>query len=264
MSELQVFESQEFGKIRALEIDGNPWFVGKDVAKKLGYSNSSKAVSVHVDEDDKKFEMIAHSQNGNMVKTQTALINESGLYSLVLSSKLPSAKRFKKWVTSEVLPAIRKHGAYLTDEKAYDVTHNPNALADLLLQAGEQLKQKELIIQEMTPKAVFADAVEASKSSVLVGELAKILKANGIDVGQKRLFAWLRANGYLMQKGESYNLPTQKSMDLGLMEIKKTTIVCSDGKVITNSTAKITGKGQVYFVNKFLKQTTVSEETESE
>ena len=260
MSELQVFESQEFGKIRALEIDGNPWFVGKDVAEKLGYKLPRKAIIDHVDEEDKgvtKWNTLGGTQD-------IKIINESGLYSLVLSSKLPSAKRFKKWVTSEVLPAIRKHGAYLTDEKAYDVTHNPNALADLLLQAGEQLKQKELIIQEMTPKAVFADAVEASKSSVLIGELAKILKANGIDVGQKRLFAWLRANGYLMQKGESYNLPTQKSMDLGLMEIKKTTIVCSDGKIITNSTAKITGKGQVYFVNKFLKQTTVSEQTESE
>lgn len=260
MSELQVFESKEFGKIRALEIDGNPWFVGKDVAEKLGYKLPRKAIIDHVDEEDKgvtKWNTLGGTQD-------IKIINESGLYSLVLSSKLPSAKRFKKWVTSEVLPAIRKHGAYLTDEKAYDVTHNPNALADLLLQAGEQLKQKELIIQEMTPKAVFADAVEASKSSVLIGELAKILKANGIDVGQKRLFAWLRANGYLMQKGESYNLPTQKSMDLGLMEIKKTTIVCSDGKIVTNSTAKITGKGQVYFVNKFLKQTTVSEQTESE
>ena len=262
MSELQVFESKEFGKIRALEIDGNPWFVGKDVANKLGYSNTRKAILDHVDTDDKKDGVTIRDSIGRNQKP--TIINESGLYSLVLSSKLPSAKRFKKWVTSEVLPAIRKHGAYLTDEKAYDVTHNPNALADLLLQAGEQLKQKELIIQEMTPKAVFADAVEASKSSVLVGELAKILKANGIDVGQKRLFAWLRANGYLMQKGESYNLPTQKSMDLGLMEIKKTTIVCSDGKIITNSTAKITGKGQVYFVNKFLKQTTASEQTESE
>ena len=262
MSELQVFENSEFGKIRALEIDGNPWFVGKDVANKLGYSNTRKAILDHVDTDDKKDGVTIRDSIGRNQKP--TIINESGLYSLVLSSKLPSANRFKKWVTSEVLPAIRKHGAYLTDEKAYDVTHNPNALADLLLQAGEQLKQKELIIQEMTPKAVFADAVEASKSSVLIGELAKILKANGIDVGQKRLFAWLRANGYLMQKGESYNLPTQKSMDLGLMEIKKTTIVCSDGKIITNSTAKITGKGQVYFVNKFLKQTTASEQTESE
>lgn len=262
MSELQVFESSEFGKIRALEIDGNPWFVGKDVANKLGYSNTRKAILDHVDTDDKKDGVTIRDSIGRNQKP--TIINESGLYSLVLSSKLPSANRFKKWVTSEVLPAIRKHGAYLTDEKAYDVTHSPNALADLLLQAGEQLKQKELIIQEMTPKAVFADAVEASKSSVLIGELAKILKANGIDVGQKRLFAWLRANGYLMQKGESYNLPTQKSMDLGLMEIKKTTIVCSDGKIITNSTAKITGKGQVYFVNKFLKQTTASEQTESE
>ena len=261
MSELQVFESQEFGKIRALEIDGNPWFVGKDVANKLGYAKPQNALATHVDEDDALKRGVTDTIGR---KQDMTLINESGLYSLVLSSKLPSAKRFKKWVTSEVLPAIRKHGAYLTDEKAYDVTHNPNALADLLLQAGEQLKQKELIIQEMTPKAVFADAVEASKSSVLIGELAKILKANGIDVGQKRLFAWLRANGYLMQKGESYNLPTQKSMDLGLMEIKKTTIVCSDGKIITNSTAKITGKGQVYFVNKFLKQTTASEQTESE
>lgn len=203
----------------------------------------------HVDEEDKLTERIVMSgQNREVI-----VINESGLYSLILKSKLPNAKKFKRWVTSEVLPAIRKHGAYLTDEKAYDITHNPNSLADLLLQAGEQLKQKELVIKELQPKALFAEAVETSKTSILVSELAKILKGNGIDIGQRRLFDWLRVNGYLIKRiGSEWNMPTQKSMNLGLFEIKETTINKPDGHIQISKTSKVTGKGQTYFVNKFL------------
>lgn len=244
--ELQTFNFEN-QQVRTIEIENEPYFVGKDVATILGYSNPQKAVRDHVDEEDKTLNE-TFTVNG----TQPVLINESGLYSLILSSKLPNAKKFKHWVTKEVLPTIRKHGAYLTDQKAYDITHNPNSLADLLLQAGEQLKQKELIIQEMKPKALFADAVTASHTSILVGDLAKILKQNGVDIGAKRLFAWLRENGYLIKrKGTEWNSPTQKSMDLGLFETKETVIQRPDGGVDVKKTPKVTGKGQVYFVNKF-------------
>ena len=246
---LQTF-SFENQQVRTIEIENEPWFIGKDIAEILGYERPTKAIQDHVDEEDKLMSQIRTSgQNRNMV-----VINESGLYSLILSSKLPNAKKFKHWVTKEVLPTIRKHGAYLTDQKAYDITHNPNSLADLLLQAGEQLKQKELIIKEMKPKALFADAVTASHTSILVGDLAKILKQNGVDIGAKRLFAWLRENGYLIKrKGAEWNSPTQKSMDLGLFETKETVIQRPDGGVDVKKTPKVTGKGQVYFVNKFKK-----------
>ena len=247
MNELEIFKNEEFGEIRTITINNEPWFVSKDVAFVLGYSNSRDAISKHVDVEDKgvaKCDTLGGSQD-------LTVINESGLYSLILSSKLPTAKKFKHWVTSEVLPTIRKHGAYMTDEKAFDVLHNAGGLADLLQQAAEQLKQKDVQIERMKPKALFADAVASSKNSILIGELSKIIKANGYDIGQRRLFSWMRDNGYLMKLGEAYNQPTQKSMELGLMEIKKSTINNPDGSIRTTTTTKITGKGQVYFVNKF-------------
>lgn len=247
MNELEIFKNEEFGEIRTITINNEPWFVSKDVAFVLGYSNPRDAISKHVDVEDKgvaKCDTLGGSQD-------LTVINESGLYSLILSSKLPTAKKFKHWVTSEVLPTIRKHGAYMTDEKAFDVLHNAGGLADLLQQAAEQLKQKDVQIERMKPKALFADAVASSKNSILIGELSKIIKANGYDIGQRRLFSWMRDNGYLMKLGEAYNQPTQKSMELGLMEIKKSTINNPDGSIRTTTTTKITGKGQVYFVNKF-------------
>ena len=247
MQELEIFKNEEFGEIRTITINNEPWFVGKDITNILGYQNGSRDINRHVDEDDRgSTEMVSPSG-----VQKTTIINESGLYSLILSSKLPTAKKFKHWVTSEVLPTIRKHGAYMTDEKAFDVLHNAGGLADLLQQAAEQLKQKDVQIERMKPKALFADAVASSKNSILIGELSKIIKANGYDIGQRRLFSWMRENGYLMKSGEAYNQPTQKSMDLGLMEIKKSTINNPDGSIRTTTTAKITGKGQVYFVNKF-------------
>ena len=247
MNELEIFKNEEFGEIRTITINNEPWFVSKDVAFVLGYSNPRDAISKHVDVEDKgvaKCDTLGGSQD-------LTVINESGLYSLILSSKLPTAKKFKHWVTSEVLPTIRKHGAYMTDEKAFDVLHNAGGLADLLQQAAEQLKQKDVQIERMKPKALFADAVASSKNSILIGELAKIIKAKGYDIGQNKLFTWMRENGYLMKTGEAYNQPTQKSMELGLMEIKKSTINNPDGSIRTTTTTKITGKGQVYFVNKF-------------
>lgn len=248
MSELQIFNFNG-ENIRTLTIDEEPYFVGKDVAEVLGYKNTKDALIRHVADDDKRGSQIT-TPSGRQTMT---VISESGLYSLILSSKLPTAKKFKHWVTSEVLPAIRKHGAYMTDEKAFNVVNNKSGLADLLQQAADQLKQKDIQIEKLKPKALFADSVATSDSTILVGELAKILRGNGIEIGQNRLFDWLRTNGYLIsKKGSSYNLPTQKSMNLGLFKIKETTINHSNGSVSISKTAKVTGKGQQYFINKFL------------
>ena len=252
MNEIKIFNNPEFGEIRTTMIDDEPWFVGKEVAEILGYKNPSKAVMVHVYAEDKRKEMLtADSQNGNVV-TQTTIINESGLYSLILSSKLPTAKKFKRWVTSEVLPAIRKNGMYMTDQKAYDLLNNSGSLADMLQQAAEQLRQKDIEIRRMKPKELFADAVATSDSSILVGELAKLLKQNGVEIGQNRLFQWMRDNGYLIKSGSSKNMPTQKAMEAELFEIKERTINNPDGTVRITKTPKVTGKGQQYFINKLL------------
>ena len=248
MNELKNF-SFEGRQIRALTIEGEPYFVGKDVAEVLGYSNSRKAIADHVDSEDKGVTK-CYTLGGTQ---QTTIINESGLYSLILASKLPTAKKFKHWVTSEVLPTIRKHGAYMTDAKAAAIVTDKGSLADLLQQAAEQLKRKDIQIEQMKPKALFADAVSTSDTPILVGELAKILHQNGVSMGQNRMFRWLRDNGYLIsKKGTSYNMPTQRAMELGLFKIKENAITHSDGHVTITKTPKVTGKGQVYFVNKFV------------
>ena len=244
MNELQVFENQEFGEVRSLLINSEPWFVGKDVASVLGYADTNKAIAMDVDNEDKLNDKTALSlgQRGGW------LINESGLYSLILSSKLPSAKKFKRWVTSEVLPALRKTGQYQVKELS-----GQELMAKALIEAQSVLAAKDKVIEEMKPKVVFADAVATSHTSILVGELAKILKQNGIEIGQKRLFAWLREKGYLIKrKGTDYNMPTQKAMDLGLFEIKEGSYINGSGANITTKTPKVTGKGQQYFINKFL------------
>lgn len=249
-NEVQKFNFEN-NEIRALNIDGKPYFVGKDIADILGYANPSKALADHVDEEDKlnNESLVSLGQRGGW------LINESGLYSLILSSKMPNAKKFKRWVTSEVLPAIVHKGVYMTDKKAYDITHDRSGatLADLLQQAADQLKQKDIQIAEMKPKALFADAVATSNRSILVGELAKLIRQNGVDIGQNRLFIWLREHGYLIKrKGTDYNMPTQKSVAMGIFQIKETSITHSNGTVTLTKTAKVTGKGQQYFINKFL------------
>lgn len=242
MNGLQLFRNQEFGAIRAVEIDGEPWLVGKDVAAALGYSNTKDAISRHVDPEDKGGSQIT-TPSGTQEMT---IINESGLYSLVLSSKLPGAKKFKRWVTSEVLPTIRRTGGYQMP-KDY-----PSALR-ALAEAEEKRLLLEAESEANRPKVLFADSVAASKTSILVGELAKLLKQNGVDMGQNRLFAWLRENGYLIRRrGTDYNMPTQRSMDLALFEIKETTVSHADGHTCVNKTPKVTGKGQQYFVNVFL------------
>ncbi|AUX16004.1 antirepressor [Lactobacillus amylovorus] len=247
MNKLQLFNFEN-QQVRTLKVDDEPRFVAKDVAKILGYSRTADAVRTHVDPEDKGVGEI--QTPGGKQKLQ--IINESGLYSLILSSKMPNAKRFKHWVTSEVLPTIRKHGAYMTDQKAFDVVHNKNGLADLLQQAADQLKQKDIQIEKMKPKALFADAVATSKNDILIGQLAKILKQNGYNTGQNRLFKWLREHHYLCAKGIRYNQPTQKAMNLGLFKVRERTVNNPDGSTRITVTTKVTGKGQQYFINRFL------------
>ena len=243
MNEVQLFNFENH-EVRSLLLNNEPWFVGKDVADVLGYQNGSRDINRHVDEEDRK-----NYQNGTFASPRgMTIINESGLYSLVLSSKLPSAKKFKRWVTSEVLPALRKTGQYQVKELS-----GSELMAKALIEAQSVLAAKDKQIEEMKPKALFADAVATSHTSILVGELAKILKQNGIEMGQKRLFAWLREKGYLIKRqGTDYNMPTQKAMDLGLFEIKEGSYVNGSGVNITTKTPKVTGKGQQYFINKFL------------
>lgn len=255
MNELHIFKSPEFGQVRTVMVDGEPWFVGKDVATALGYSNPSNAVVTHVDDEDKT--TYSFQVSGSNYKSKATLINESGLYSLVLSSKLPTAKKFKHWITSEVLPAIRKTGGYIANAETMtdaEIMSKALLIAKQTIDNREQrIHSLELETERMKPKEIFADAVSASNSSILIGDLAKILHGNGIKVGRGRLFAWMREHGFLIkQKGTSYNMPTQRAMELGLFRVKEGSYVDGKGNNIITKTTKVTGKGQQYFINKFL------------
>lgn len=255
MNELQIFENADFGSVRTLMINDAPYFVGKDVAEILGYANPRKAIIDHVDEEDKMDGVTIRDSIGR--EQNPVLINESGLYSLILSSKMPNAKKFKHWVTAEVLPSIRKHGAYMTPETLEQAILNPDTMIQLCTALKEE-REKRTVLEHQAekdkPKVLFADAVTASHTSILVGELAKILKQNGVDIGQNRLFAVLREKGYLIKrKGTDWNMPTQRSMEMKLFEIKETVISHADGHTSVNKTVKVTGTGQQYFINLFLK-----------
>lgn len=246
MNEIQTFDFDGSG-IRTLTIGTEPYFVGKDVAVVLGYSNPRKALIDHVDADDKgvtKCDTLGGKQD-------LTVINESGLYSLILGSKLPEAKRFKRWVTSEVLPSLRRNGMYAMDELLDNPDLAINALQKLK-EEREARRQLELQNAEMKPKALFAEAVETSSTSILIGDMAKLLRQNGVEVGQRRLFDWLRTNGWLMKTGESRNMPTQKAMEKGYFEIRERTISNPDGSVRITKTTKVTGKGQVWLTNEFM------------
>ena len=251
MNEPQLFDFHG-QSIRTVLVDDQPMFVGKDVAEVLGYKRTADAIREHVDDDDKGVSNLP-TPGGNQ---QTTVINESGLYSLVLSSKMPNAKEFKHWVTSEVLPTIRKHGAYMTPETIEKTLTNPDFIIQLATQLKtEQAKTAALTAdnEAMKPKALFADAVSASTTSILIGSLAKILRQNGIIIGQNRLFAWLRNHGYLIaRKGSDWNTPTQKSMNSGWFEIKESTPLDGNGVNVTTKTTKVTGDGQQHFINGFL------------
>ena len=242
MNDLKLFNFENH-EVRTLLMNGEPYFVGKDVADTLGYQNGSRDINRHVDEEDRLKTMVF---DGNQNK-ETIVINESGVYALIFGSKLPNAKKFKHWVTSEVLPQIRKTGNYKM----------PRTYAEALRELADQTEKNEALRlenKEMKPKAIFADAVNDSNTDILIGDLAKLIKQNGHDIGQKRLFEWMRNNGYLMKSGSSKNLPTQKAMILGLFRIKERTINNPDGSIRITKTTKVTGKGQIYFVNKFIKE----------
>lgn len=251
METVEIFKNTEFGEVRTLMVNNEPWFVGKDVAVALGYSNTADAIGKHVDEEDKQTSQFAMGgQNYNMT-----IINESGLYSLVLSSKLPTAKQFKRWVTHEVIPSIRKHGMYATDGLLAKVTQDPDFLIGLLNNMKDERKRRleaENKLQEAHPKIVFADAVSVSNNAILIFDLAKILKQNGVEIGGRRLFDKLREEGFLIKSGSSKNMPTQRAMDMGLFVIKEGSYINGQGVNVTTKTTKVTGKGQLYFVNKFL------------
>jgi anti-repressor protein len=241
----------ENSEIRTVEKDGEPWWVLADVCKVLEISNS-RNVSSRLETDEKGVTLV-DTLGGTQ---QMTVINESGLYAVILRSDKPQAKPFRKWVTNEVLPSIRKHGAYMTDQTLEQALTSPDFLIQLatqLKEEKEQRKQLEVKVEQDRPKVLFAESVSASKTSILVGELAKILKQNGVDTGQTRLFAWMRENGYLIKRrGNDYNMPTQRAMEMKLFEVKETSVTHSDGHISVNKTPKVTGKGQVYFVNKIM------------
>lgn len=250
MNSLQVFKNAEFGQVRTLTENGKILFCASDVAKALGYTNVSKAINDHCKGITKRYTL---TEGG---KQQLNFIPEGDVYRLIIRSKLPNAEKFERWVFDEVLPTINKHGGYLTPDKIEEVLLNPDTiirLATELKTEREKLANAEMQIEMDKPKVLFADAVATSKTSILIGELAKLIKQNGYDIGQKRLFNFLRENGYLVKrKGSEYNMPTQKSMNLGLLEIKERTINHTD-HVETVKTPKVTGKGQIYFLNLFFK-----------
>lgn len=251
MNNIQLFNNPEFGQIRTITDNDGIYFVGKDVAEILGYANTRDALNSHVDEEDKQVLTSGNTTLENIPNRGLTVINESGLYSLVLSSKLPSAKRFKRWVTSEVLPALRRQGGYMLA----NANETPEQImARALKIADEALKRKDALIEEMKPKAMFADAVGASDNTCLVGELAKMLRQNGVDIGANRLFKRLRNEGFLGKYGSNYNVPTQRSMELGLFRIKEATIRHPDGHVTLRRTPKCTGKGQCYFMKRYASQ----------
>ena len=243
MNDIKIFENQEFGKVRALEIDGKPYFCAADVAKALGYSNCNDAVIRHC-------RAIVKCDTPISGKIQEVnYIPEGDVYRLIVRSKLPSAEKFEKWVFDEVLPSIRQTGGY-----QMTMPQGKELLALAVLEAQKTIEAQNKDIERMKPKEIFADAVATSSTTILIGELAKLLRQNGIDIGQNRLFSWLRENGYLVRrKGTDYNTPTQKSADLGILTTKETVIVHSDGSTEVKKTVKVTGKGQQYFINKFLK-----------
>lgn len=252
MNELQIFNSPEFGDIRTITIDNETYFVGKDVATALGYANPKNAVPTHVSEEDKLSTQIEYAGQ----RREVTVINESGLYALIFGSKLESAKRFKHWVTSEVLPAIHHNGGYIMGQENLS---DSELMAKAILVAQKTIEHKNQIIEQQKakieadrPKTIFADAVSTSHTSILIGDLAKLICQNGVQTGQKRLFQWMRENGYLMKTGASYNMPMQRYIEQGLFEVKESSVQNPDGSVRVTRTTKVTGKGQLYFINKFL------------
>lgn len=248
--DLQIFTNSEFGSVRTLIRNNEPFFVASDICKSLSIGNSSDALS-RLDDDEKGVASI-DTPGGEQVM---AIVSESGLYSLVLGSRKPEAKSFKRWITHEVIPSIRKHGAYMTPDTIDNIINNPDFGIKLLNALKEEREKTRLLsakIEADKPKTIFADAVSTSHTSILIGDLAKLIRQNGYEIGQNRLFDWMRLNGYLIKNGSSRNMPTQRYVEQGLFEIKESTVQNPDGSVRITKTPKVTGKGQVYFVNLFI------------
>lgn len=253
MSELQVF-FYEGNEIRTVQLDGESWWVLKDICNVLELSNPSM-IADRLDDDEKQ-KVEPKQYLGSRSNEPVTVVSESGLYNVILLSRKPEAKKFKRWVTHEVLPSIRKHGAYVTSAKLEELMNDPDAWIKVLTALKDERAAKErlqLDAAKNEPKVVFADAVSVSNGTILIGELAKILKGNGIEIGQNRLFEKLRQDGYLIKRqGTDYNAPTQRAMEMGLFRVKETAITHSDGHVTISKTTKVTGKGQQYFINLFL------------
>lgn len=248
MSDIQIFQNPQFGAVRTIERDGEPWFVAADVCRALEHSNVTVALD-RLDEDEKA------KLNLGLPGGATGCVNEPGLYSLVLGSRKPEAKAFKRWITHEVIPSIRRHGLYATPEAAEQMLNNPDMMIKALTALKDEREKRKALEAEAAlnkPKVLFSEAVASSHNSILIGDLAKLIRQNGVPVGQKRLFEILRQEGFLISRGEARNMPTQKAMEAGLMEIKETTIASPDGFTRVTKTPKITGKGQVYFINRYL------------
>ena len=254
MNQVQVFSSNQFGEIRTIERNGEPWFVAADVCKALEIVNNRMATD-RLDEDEKNTVSLTDGNRGN---PNTVIINEPGLYSLVLSSRKPEAKQFKRWITHEVIPSIRRNGGYIAGQETLS---DEDLLSRALMVAQRKIDEKtaqlaaaHAQIEAERPKVIFADAVSSSGTSILIRELAKLLTQNGYSTGERRLYEKLRSDGYLIKGGSDYNLPTQRSMNMGLFEIKETVIHDSMGNSKISRTPKVTGKGQQYFINKFLQE----------
>lgn len=239
MNELQVFNNAMFGNVRIILQDNEPWFVAKDVCDCLEHTNPTMALQRLDDDERSKLNL---GRQG-----ETNVVNEYGLYSLVLSSRKPEAKEFKRWITHDVLPSLRKYGTYSMNI--------PRTLPDALKAYANEIEahnQTRALLEEQKPKVLFAEAVSTSDTDILIGDLAKLLNQNGHNIGQNRLFERLRNEGYLIsRKGSSYNIPTQRAMEMGLFRIKETAITHSDGRVSLSKTPKVTGKGQLYFINRY-------------
>lgn len=251
MNELQLFQFED-NQVRTVSSNGIIWFAAVDVTDALGIKNPSDAIKP-LDEDERARFNLGRQGSANF-------ISEPGLYKLIGASRKPAAKRFNRWVTHEVLPSIRKHGAYMTPETIEKAIYDPDFIINLATQLkDEQAKTAALKAdnETMKPKALFADAVATSHTSILIGDLAKLIRQNGVDIGQNRLFTWLREHGYLIGSGDRRNMPTQRAMDLGLFDIKERTFQNPDGSVRITKTTKVTGKGQQYFINKFLQKEAV-------
>lgn len=238
-------------KVRTLTFEtGQTWWVLKDVCEVLGLSNPSRVAQRLDDDEVSKFDLRPNSELGRgLLNTEANIVNESGLYKIVLRSDKPEAKEFQRWVTHDVLPSIRMHGGYMLGQER--MTPEQMALASMRWLRSKVREQEEQLGRQR-PKVLFADAVSAAHTDILVGDLAKILKGNGVDTGGTRLFAWMREHGYLMKAGSAKNMPTQRAMELGLFHVKETTVVHADGHTTINKTPKVTGKGQAYFISQFL------------